>query len=113
MPVIASRTDSWREGETVVGWVFLFGILPFTRHHLHVARIDDEMRTLTSRERGGVIRTWNHDIEVVPLDERTCTYRDRIEIDAAIATPLVVAYASWFYRMRQRRWRALAKEISR
>lgn len=78
-----------------------------------MARIDEETRTLTSRERGGVIRTWNHDIEVVPLDERTCSYRDRIEIEAAIATPLVVAYASWFYRMRRRRWRALAKEISR
>ncbi len=112
MPVIGGRQDDWREGETVVGWVFLFGFLPFSRHHLHVARIDDATRTLSSREHGGMISIWNHDIEVVPIDQKTCHYRDRIEIEAGIATSLIVLYARWFYRMRQRRWRAVARELS-
>ena len=112
MPVIGGRQDDWREGETVVGWVFLFGFLPFSRHHLHVARIDDSTRTLSSREHGGMISIWNHDIEVVPIDQKTCHYRDRIEIEAGIATSLIVLYARWFYRMRQRRWRAVAREMS-
>lgn len=111
MPVIRRRQDEWREDETVVGWVFLFGFLPFSRHHLHVASIDDATRTLRSREFGGSIRGWNHDIEVVPIDAMTCRYRDQIEIDAGIVTPLIVLYAKWFYRMRQRRWRALAKGL--
>ncbi|MEY4231308.1 MAG: hypothetical protein RLZZ362_2157 [Actinomycetota bacterium] len=112
MPAIADRQDDWREGETVVGWVFLFGFLPFSRHHLHVARIDEATRTLSSRESGGVITTWNHDIEVTPIDATSCRYLDRIEIEAGILTPLIVVYARWFYRMRQRRWRALAKGLS-
>jgi hypothetical protein len=112
MPVIAYRNDSWQEGETVVGWVFLFGVLPFSRHHLQVARINDEVRILTSRERGGLIRAWNHDIQVTPIDAGACRYRDTVEIEAGVVTPLIAAYASWFYRMRQRRWRALAKELS-
>ena len=111
MPVIRGRHDQWRSGETVVGWVFLLGFLPFSRHHLHIASIDDVTRTLRSREFGGLITTWNHDIEVVPIDATTCRYRDRIEIDAGIMTPVVVLYARWFYRMRQRRWRALAKGL--
>ena len=39
-------------------------------------------------------------------------FRDRIEIEAGIVTPVIVVYAWWFYRMRQRRWRAVAKGMS-
>lgn len=112
MPVIRRRQDEWREGETVVGWVFLFGFLPFSRHHLHIALIDESTRTLSSREFGGVITTWNHDIEINPIDATTCRYRDRIEIEAGIMTPVIVVYARWFYRMRQRRWQALANGLT-
>jgi len=112
MPAIVGRRDDWHEGETVVGWVFLFGFLPFSRHHLHIARIDDATRIMSSREHGGLISVWNHDIEVVPIGQRACRYTDRIEIEAGIVTSLVVLYARWFYRMRQRRWRALAKRMS-
>jgi hypothetical protein len=112
MPVIRKRTEVWREGETVVGWVFLFGFLPFSRHHLHIVRIDDSARSLSSQESGGLITIWNHDIEVEPIDAMSCHYRDRIEIEAGILTPVVALYARWFYRMRQRRWRALAKGMT-
>lgn len=111
MPVIRDRHDVWREGETVVGWVWLFGFIPFSRHHLHVARIDESARIMTSRERGGLVRRWDHDIIVTPTGPDTCEYRDRIEIDAGVITPVVVAYARWFYWMRQRRWRAVAEGL--
>jgi hypothetical protein len=113
MPVIQERNDEWCEGETVVGWVFLFGVLPFARHHIYVAKIDEASRVLSSRERGGLIRVWNHDIEVTPIDELSCRYRDQIEIRAGLLTPVIVLYAHGFYLMRQRRWRALAKELNR
>jgi hypothetical protein len=113
MPAIQQRDDDWREGETVVGWVFLFGFIPFSRHHLHVARIDESSRVLSSREHGGLITVWNHDIEVTAIDELSCRYRDRVEIEAGLLTPIIVLYAHWFYLMRQRRWRALARELSR
>jgi hypothetical protein len=111
MPVIANRDGDWQEGETVVGWVFLFGVIPFSRHHLHIARVDDGHRILRSQEHGGLVRLWNHEIEVEPISESRCRYTDRIEIDAGLLTPAVVAYARAFYRLRQRRWRILAQEI--
>jgi hypothetical protein len=52
MPVIRERNVDWCEGETVVGWTFLFGFLPFSRHYLHIARINESTRTLSSREFG-------------------------------------------------------------
>ena len=112
MSVIKHREDEWREGETVTGWVFLFGVIPFSRHALHVWRIDDSAMTFSSRESGGLLRRWNHDIIVVATDDSRCSYCDRIDIDAGIFTPAVVLYARWFYRIRQRRWRALAKALA-
>lgn len=111
MPTIKTRNDSWQVGETVKGWVFLFGIIPFSRHQLYVASINEDTRTLRSQEKGGLIRKWNHDIVVTPVNESQCKYLDRIEISAGLLTPLIVVYAHWFYRMRQRRWRVLAKEL--
>jgi len=112
MPAIKHREDEWREGDTVTGWVFLFGVIPFSRHTLHVWRIDDTAMTFSSRESGGLIRRWNHDIVIVATDDSRCNYRDRIDIDAGIFTPLVVLYARWFYRIRQRRWRAIARVLT-
>ena len=112
MPVLNGRDDTWREGETVEGWVFMCGVLPFSRHHLQVADINDAAMTLRSQERGGPIRRWNHDIVVTPVDGSRCSYRDRIDIDAGVLTAVVVGYARWFYRTRQRRWRALAKTLA-
>lgn len=112
MPVIRQHSDEWHEGETITGWVFLFKFIPFSRHHLHVEKIDDSARTLTSREQGGLLRRWNHDITVTPLGQDKCIYRDRIEIDAGFITPIVVQYAKFFYRIRQRRWRELAKDLT-
>jgi hypothetical protein len=66
MPAIRDRELPWQEGENITGWVFLFGIVPFSKHRLHVARIDDAAMTLSSQEGGGVIRRWNHDIIVTP-----------------------------------------------
>jgi hypothetical protein len=87
-------------------------IVPFSKHQLHVARIDDAAMTLSSEEGGGLIRRWNHDIIMTPRDETSCEYRDVIDIDAGIFTPAIAVYARWFYYMRQRRWRSLAKELS-
>ena len=43
-----------------------------------------------------------------PIDETSCRYRDRLDIDAAWLTVVVVAWAAAFYRIRQRRWWDLA-----
>jgi hypothetical protein len=112
MPAIRDRELLWQEGETVTAWVLLFGVVPFSKHRLHVARIDEAAMTLSSQEGGGLIRRWNHDIIVAPLDEASCEYRDVIDIDAGIFTLGVALYARWFYYMRQRRWRALAQELT-
>ena len=109
----AERVDGpWRVGTEITGWTFLFGFLPFSVHTLRVESIDEKTMTLVSDEEGGLLRMWRHELITTPIDEHSCHYEDRIEIDAGILTPLVVAYAKLFYRGRQRRWRKLAPMLA-
>jgi hypothetical protein len=102
----------WKVGDRLDGWTFLFGVVPFSVHHLEVASIDDERRVLVSHEHGGLVRTWHHTLVVTEVDDASCRYEDRIDIDAGIFTPVVASYASIFYRYRQRRWRRLARLLA-
>ncbi|HSL56804.1 MAG TPA: hypothetical protein VK866_03080, partial [Acidimicrobiales bacterium] len=105
------RHDTWREGEERTGWLLVGGVLPISRHRLRVERLDADARLLRSDEGGGPIRSWRHDIHVEPIDARTCRYTDVIEIDAGPLTAVVWAFAEGFYRIRQRRWRELARVL--
>jgi hypothetical protein len=111
-PAAERQRGPWRVGDRLEGWTLLFGAVPFSYHHLTVAAIDDDARVLTSDEHGGMIRTWRHDLTVTPVDDTSCRYEDRIEIDAGWLTPVVAAYAWLFYRHRQRRWRELARLLA-
>ena len=50
--------------------------------------------------------TWDHTIEVEPVDNWT-RYVDRVVIDAGVVTPLVAAFAYFFYKHRQQCWQRL------
>jgi hypothetical protein len=105
----AERLDRpWRVGDEVRGWTLLFGFIPFSIHWLSIESIDDQRRRILSDERGGMVRTWRHELLATPLGDDRCKYTDRIDIDAGVMTPLVAGFAAIFYRYRQRRWRALA-----
>jgi hypothetical protein len=109
----AERLDRpWEVGQEIRGWTFLFGVVPFSRHHLTIESIDDAAMVLWSDERGGLIRTWHHRLSVTAIDATACRYEDRIEIDAGRLTPVVATYARCFYRYRQRRWRSLAQLLA-
>jgi hypothetical protein len=109
---LRGRVEPWREGEEATGWLLLGGVLPFSRHRIRIAEIDDHRRVLRSDESGGPIRSWRHDIVVEPLDDGRSRYNDVIVIDAGVLTPAVTAFAWVFYGVRQRRWRQLASALA-
>jgi hypothetical protein len=106
------RTEPWREGEEATGWLLLGGVLPFSRHRIRIAELDDRERVLRSDESGGPIRSWRHDISVERLDAGRSRYTDVIHIDAGPLTAVVAGFAWAFYRARQRRWRSLATVLA-
>lgn len=107
VPMLEGRTEPVRAGESGTGWIWLFGLIPFSRHTIHIADVDAETMTIRSREHGGLLRAWNHDLHVEPVGEDRCRYSDTVEIDAGVLTDVVAAIGVGLYRYRQRRWRML------
>ena len=91
--------------------MFIFGVVPMGVHSVHLEKIDQTKYEIQSREHDPRVAQWDHLISIKPLDESRSIYRDTIEINAGILTIVVWAWANWFYRHRQRRWRALAKTL--
>ena len=101
----------WREGMTFRCRTYVFGFIPIGVRTLRFRRIDPMAREIVIRESDPLVRRWDHIISIVPVDALRSLYRDVIDLDAGVLTFVVWAWTSWFYRHRQRRWRALAPEL--
>jgi hypothetical protein len=109
VPALAGRTEPFREGESGAGWLLLFHLIPLSRHTIHLASLDPATKTLRSREHGGILRAWNHQLHVEPAGDQRCRYSDTIEIDAGTLTGIVAAAARQIFCYRQRRWHKLVR----
>jgi hypothetical protein len=111
VPNGAPFPERWSEGLTIQCKLFVFGVIPMGVHTVHIEKIDQGNYEIQSREHDPLIARWDHLISIKPLGDLQSTYRDTIDVDAGILTFVVWAWANWFYRHRQRRWRALAKAL--
>lgn len=107
-PAASAWITRIKAGQRLSGTLWLFAVIPMSRHTIDFVEVDEAARRLVTAERGGIIKSWRHTISVRPIDTRVCEYRDRIDIDAGGWTPAVTAFARAFYAQRQRRWRQLA-----
>ena len=103
--------ERWSEGLTIQCKSFAFGIIPIGLRTLHFEKIDHKNYQIQSREHDPLIARWDHLVSIKPLDDTRSIYRDTMDIDAGSLTFVVWAWAKWFYRHRQRRWRAVAKTL--
>jgi len=106
-----SFPERWTEGLTIQCRSYLFGFIPTGVRNLHFQRIDQINFEILTLENDPLVKSWTHAISIKPLGQDRSIYRDVIDIDAGSLTALVWAWADWFYRHRQRRWRALAKRL--
>jgi len=111
VPTGAPFPERWSEGLTIQCKSFVFGLIPIGVRTLRFEKIDQNNYKIQSREHDPLISRWDHLVSITPLDDSRSIYRDTIDIDAGKLTWLVLAWANWFYRHRQRRWRALAKTL--
>jgi hypothetical protein len=111
VPVGVPLPKCWSEGLTIQCKLFIFGIIPIGLHTVHIEKIDQENYQIQSREHDSLIARWDHLISIKSLDDSRSIYRDTIDFDAGSLSSVVWGWANWFYRHRQRRWRALAKTL--
>lgn len=107
----APLPDRWRHGETVRMRPLIFGFVPMGVRQLHWEHIDDQARCMQTREHDPLIRRWDHRIAVEPSGVGACRYTDDVDINAGVLTFPVWLFAQWFYRHRQRRWKAVARRL--
>jgi hypothetical protein len=103
--------ERWSEGLVLQCKTFVFGVIPIGVHTLLFEKIDQKNSQIQSREHNPLITRWDHLVSIKPLDDSRSLYCDAIDIDAGSFTFVVWVWANWFYRHRQRRWRALAKTL--
>lgn len=86
----------------------LFGVVPFGSQAVRVA-FDEDAEGFRLRDDGysRMIRRWNHLITIRRNNGDTL-YRDTLDLDAGIITPIVWLFARVFFAHRQKRWRQLA-----
>lgn len=104
-----SMPDRVQAGDSVDVRLWFFHLLPAWRHTIGIEAVNAPLRTIQSRETGGLVKRWDHLIRVSPGREGQTDYTDEIEIEAGVFTPLVCLWAHAQYRYRQWRWRAFAK----
>lgn len=104
------------EGEPVTARLWLLGFIPLGRQwivpSLHPPSEGEWPQRLRDNGYSRLIRRWDHWIGVEPDDAGGTSYRDTVEIDAGVLTPLVTLFANFFYRHRQRRWRGLVGRLT-
>ena len=103
-----SFPERWCEGMTIQCRTRVLGFIPTGVRTVHFEKIDHTARTIVTHESDPLVRRWDHTISVTPAGRMRSIYRDVIDLDAGALTFVVWAWTSWFYRHRQRRWRALA-----
>jgi hypothetical protein len=99
-------------GKTYRVRLLFFGFIPAWWHEIRIVQLDDTHREILTDERGGAVKEWRHRITVDERGPWKSHYADEIKIAAGPLTPFVWAYAQFFYRYRQRRWRKLARTMS-
>ena len=99
---------TWEAGITFSYRLWLFGIIPYGVHTIHIVRCDPT--GISSREENMHVPVWHHTITLAPLEDGRTRYGDQVEIQAGWKTLFIWLWANAFYRHRQRKWIKLLKE---
>ena len=112
-PIAQGQDLIWQEGNTFQFHFKLFGILPLGVHTISILRFDQSTWEICSREHNAFVPVWNHRIKLEKRSEDQTVYTDEVEIYAGWKTPIVFAWATLFYKHRQKRWRGMILDANR
>ena len=112
IPIDGNQEILWRKGSTFSFRFYLFGIVSFGIHTIHVLSCDEESG-ISTEERNKHVHVWNLRIYLESSDQARMRYTDEVEIGAGWKTPFVALWAKVFYTHRQRKWRKLLLTVKK
>lgn len=98
--------------------VKLFGLIPLDDQIVGIEELpcdpaagryalrDNGRGCARGKDSGGLIRRWDHTMQVEPEGEGT-RYTDRVKVEAGALTFAAAGFARLLYTHRQKRWRSL------
>ena len=110
IPTDDDQSIEWKEGSVLSFRFYLFGIIPFGIHTIHVLAFSEDAG-ISTKEYNAHVPIWNHRIYLEAVDEKTTRYTDEVEIGAGWKTPFVALWAKAFYAHRQRKWQKLLATV--
>jgi hypothetical protein len=100
----------WNESDSVSTKMLIFGFIPFGgTHTLYFEKIDTENKILQTKEWDDAAKIWNHKISLKKLTDNSIIYEDEVIIYGGLLTNFITIWAKSFYKHRQKRWQAIAK----
>ncbi len=102
---------SWTQDQDLLVRSRLFGLLPLGRQRIRVVEFHEGSREIVTEEHGSAIRRWSHKVQIRAVDQATCRYCDRIDLEAGVLTLPLWLFAAFFYRLRHSRWRIFARKL--
>jgi hypothetical protein len=102
--------EEWAPGHYQV-WLFAFGVIPLGIQNINVEVERASKGYYIGRDKGSgwITKVWDPRI-ILKAEGIGTSYTDNVRIDAGVLTPIVWAFAIFFYYYRQRRWHPLKKE---
>jgi len=94
--------SEFAQGQTVHFRLSLFGFIPWGKHSIYFATMDNAKRSFETQEFGTNIQSWNHHLIVQPISQSSCVCLDVIDFEAGVWNVILWPYAQLLYRWRYR-----------
>lgn len=99
----------WEQGTTVRFRTLLLGVIPMGVRTVYFEKIAADEMEIQTREHDALAKLWDHRMHVASEGESRCRYTDDVEIRGGLFTLGLWLFAALYYRIRQHRWRRMAK----
>ncbi|WP_187274139.1 hypothetical protein [Paenibacillus sp. N3.4] len=92
--------EQWMEGKTYGLGMYFLGFIPLGRHTITFRSIDHENLKIKTEEKGLLIKSWNHTMQVYVNTSNQLFFQDELKIDNGwMSVPTYVgAYIFFLYR---------------
>lgn len=96
-----------QEGETISVDITTLKIFKFTGYQMFFEHLDTEACVLQSREKGGFVKMWDHNLSIQQVG-KMAIWTDDVTIDAGLVTPIIARFAAYMYSRRHKYRKALS-----
>ena len=94
---------SWVLNKNYTFYLYMYGFIPFGKHHASFETIDSENFKIQSKEHGFMVPHWDNYFEVIPLTDTSCVIKDVLTIQTTQINPIVSFYATGVFKAKHRK----------